>query len=116
MSFASPCLFHVCCVLEVVHKLTATCISPRRTAVDVMVEFLNDAAYHELFSKIAGSETQPVRYHSDKDGRKRICKTFRVYNGTLFVLALRFKAALNHASWLAEHGSVGALPANLFGE
>jgi hypothetical protein len=34
----------------------------------------------------------------------------------LFVLALCFKAALNHAAWLAEHGSVGALPANLFGE
>ena len=81
-----------------------------------MVEFLNDAAYHELFGKIVGSETQPARHYSDKDGRKRICKTFRVYNGTLFVLALRFKAALNHAVWLAEHDAVAALPADLFGE
>lgn len=78
-----------------------------------MIEFLDDTAYAELIGKIQGSATQPSRFLDSKENRQRICKTFRVHDAPLFVLALRFKAALNYAAWCAER-SVVPLPPGLF--
>lgn len=86
-----------------------------RTSVDVIIEFLDDSAYKELLGCIQGSATQPSRYLDSKDNRKRICKTFQVLDAPLFILALRFKAALNYAAWSSERGGV-SLPLDLFGD
>ena len=70
-----------------------------RAAVEVLFEFLTDGAERELLPRIVSTEVQPVIHYDTKDGRKRIIKIFRVYDADLFVLALKFKAALNHAVW-----------------